>query len=96
MINPIKYLIISALALLMFSCSDGSQVGVKINELIKRHKITKLIIENECTGSDVQRIEYEIKKIKIEQQFIRIDEEYFNMGKIKTVKVEGKELKILL
>ena len=94
--NPIKYLIVSVFVLMMLSCSDGSQVGVKINELIKKHKVTTVIIENDCTGSETESRTFDIKKIRIEQQFIKVGNEFINMGKIKTVTVDGKEMKILM
>ena len=74
--NSIKYLIVSIFVLIMLSCSDGSQVDVKINELIKKHKITTVIIENDCTGNETESRTFGIKKIRIEQQFIRVGNEF--------------------
>jgi len=97
--KKIRLLIVFLFLSMTISCSDGTQTGELIEKLIKEktkdsdinNDITRLIIE-----IDGERSEYQLDQIKIEEQFIKIGNEYINMGRIRTIKVAGKELEITL
>ncbi len=95
--NNTAKLILSIILMVTIGCSDGTQVVGQIDKLIKVNKIERLVIE-----IDGQRTEYELpKKGKktvtiIEGQFIKLNDEYINLSRMKTMKVNNKTLEINL
>ena len=93
----ISKVIFPALFLLMVSCSDGTQVSKRINQLVKDHEIEKLVVD-----VDGQVTEYELPKkgekpgIIVEEQFLFLNDEYINLNRTRTIKVKDKALEIKL
>lgn len=77
--------------MLALSCSDGGQIGMKVEELMKKRKpkIEKLVL---LDGGE--RTEFEAGKILFEGPFLRSGETYYNLSKAKILKVEGTTLEV--
>lgn len=79
------------IVMLAISCSDGGQVGMKIEELMEKRKpkIEKLVLVN--SG---ERMEFESGKIIFEGPFLKSGDTYYNLGKAKILRVEGTTLEV--
>ena len=80
--------------LLLFGCSDGTQIGQKITEIVKKEKLENITIESEAASGNMERKTYSLVKLEaqIDGQFIRIGNEYINLGQMETMTVNEKEL----
>ena len=90
----IKIVLFSLLMLSVFSCSDGGKVGQKVNQLIEEHNIESIVMLIETKNGQVQKKEIKIDEKTFENQFIKFEDEYINMGRIKTMKVNGNKLEV--
>ncbi len=89
--NLVVYLIIG----LFCACSDGILVGQKMNELIKANGIVEIsLISNEESATNA--LKYPVKNVVIENQFMKIDEVYYNLEKLHSMTVMGKTLELQL
>ncbi len=92
--KKIKIVLVSLLLLSIFSCSDGAQIGQKINQLIEERNIESIVILTETTSGELKKKEIKIDEDTFENQFIQLEDEYINMGRIKTMKVIGNKLEV--
>ena len=89
--------ILPILFVLLTACTDGTQVSTRINELIEDHKIETVVVE-----MDGQAQEYDLPQkgeqpqIIIEEQFMRLGDEYINLSHIRSLKVNDKALEVKL
>lgn len=80
---------VKSLLLIMFlfilSCTDGMQVSQKIDQLIKEKKITVVVVND---------VKYKIEEVRLDNQFIEIKGNHFNLEKVRSLNVSEKELSI--
>ena len=92
MIKKIRNILILVLFSAVTACSDGTQIEQQMKTLIKKNKLTTLVIE-----MDGNRSEYAVENIEIKGQFLHpTADEYVNLGRVRTIKVNGKTLEIKL
>jgi hypothetical protein len=84
--------IIFAAFLFLCSCTDGTNVGQKIAEVIKENKLENITIESEAATGNWKTKTYSLMEAVIEGQFIRIGDEYINLGQMETMAVKEKTL----
>ncbi len=92
MTNYWKGLLIASLTLLL-SCTDGSQAGTTITQLIEEQKITKITLQ--LDGETTPR-ELPTKDLVIKNQFLKAGNDYISLSDLKIIKVKGKELELIL
>ncbi|MEM9820631.1 MAG: hypothetical protein AAF985_06145 [Bacteroidota bacterium] len=76
------------------SCSDGAHVKQKLITLIELHQPDIVVIESGSNTGLISTREYSIDAVKIEHQFIQIDDEYLNLSFVKSIAVEQGRLKL--
>jgi len=89
----IKSILLLALFFIL-SCTDGIQVGQKINQLIKEAKVTVIVIKNNNPADSKLSKKYKIEEVKIDNQFLEVNDTYLNLEKVKSLNVLEKELTI--
>lgn len=74
----------------LISCSDGMNIGQEIDSIIKENGIETLTIS---TG-EAESIEIQVEEINIENQFLKSEGIYINLGSIKSLKINGNKLEV--
>lgn len=83
------YFFFLILSVFLIACSNNIQISEQLNKTIKVNNIEQVQI-NVNGQSTTQKIE----DVKFGDHFITIDETYYSIGAIKTIKVSDKELQI--
>lgn len=78
------------------SCSDGTHVSQQINLLIKDNNIRTLVIEKHTTGGPIIKNEYSVDQLVINGQFVAIEDEYINLGRVKSLKINAERLEVAI
>lgn len=78
-------------ALFFASCSEGTQTGQQMLKLIDEKNITTIVVMND-NNKPSHTLEIDRSKLIIENQFLKIDEEYINLTNVKMLKVNEKQL----
>ena len=92
----IKNIFFSLILLFAFSCTDGTQIGQHINQLVDENEIEIIAVNMESKNGKFQTKEYPVIENMIENQFLLVDGEFINIGRIKRMKISGKKLEIKL
>lgn len=86
--------VLSAVTLtLMLSCTEGGQTGQKVTQLIESEKIDKISL---YLGPDSKPRTYQATAVKLDGQFLVVKKEYINLSDLQIIKVQGKELELII
>jgi len=80
--------------LTMIGCSDGMQVGQKINSIIKEDNISTVIIQTAQSNGKNQQNQYPVSEFIINNQFATFGNQHINLVSVKSLEVSGNQLKI--
>jgi len=78
---------------IMLSCTEGGQSGQKITQLIESNSIEKITVN---LGPRIENRIYLVKDLQIEDQFLKVENDYINLSDLKIIKVKGKELELII
>ncbi len=90
--------LIIAVIFILLSCSDGTQTVTKINEIVNSddYDIQNVVIEIVREGGQTEVLNFPKDSLVIENQYIRSNGLYVNIGSVKTFRIANKTLEIKL
>jgi len=90
-LNPLKTCTLFVLFSLFMACSSGMQISEQLKKSISQNNIEQVAIEINGLSN-----KHRIDDLKIGEQFIILADTYYNLSAVKLMRIEGKELKIMM
>jgi len=89
------YTLLFVLLFVLTSCSDGMHIGQEMETIIEDNAIETVTI-NTVTAGEAESVKVALKDISFQNQFLKIDDKYINLGGVRSLTVNGKDLEVEL